>query len=260
MGDIVSRFIADPAVSTTITASVAAVIALWLLAALWVHADAGRRTGSELGALAASGWILLSTPLLLPLSLAAYAFVRPAEPVGDRRVRQLTAAFVADSLGADLCGQCGRLVEDSWRRCPDCATWLAAPCAGCGLWSGLELAACPWCGEAERVRPLVGEPAPLVGAAPLALIPQPLAVVPGAQGSELAALGRGFRWRAAPDRSSAGGEAGRRDAGGSGADAAVQRPRLRTTRTRQRRAPGIAGARSFERGSAGGQSGARTRP
>lgn len=243
MGDLISRFIADPAVTTVITATIAAIIALWLLAALWVHSDAGRRTGSELVAMASSGWILLSTPLLLPLSLAAYAFVRPGEPVGERRVRQLTAAFVADSLVADSCSQCGRVVDDSWRRCPDCATWLAAPCAACGQWSGLELAACPWCGEAERDRPIVDEPAMMVAAAPPGLALGPLAVAPAWYAGEPAPLARGPRRRE----------------GATASDAAVERPRLRTMRTRQRRAPGVAGARSFERGATGGQSGARSR-
>jgi len=77
MPDLLAETLNDPAVGAVGTAVVLAGIALWLAAAWWAYADAARRTESSLAGFVAAGWIILSTPLLLPLSLAAYAFARP---------------------------------------------------------------------------------------------------------------------------------------------------------------------------------------
>ncbi|NJD29217.1 MAG: zinc ribbon domain-containing protein [Chloroflexi bacterium] len=237
MPDILARFLADPALSTIITAAVAGLVALWLLSALWVHGDAEHRTGSELAALVAAGWVLLSTPLLLPLSLAVYAAVRPQEPLAERRSRAITAAMIADSLVAASCGTCGSLVDPAWRRCPTCASWVAAPCAACGRWSDADLDACPWCGEGERDQPTVGEPQGLPTA-------WPLVAAAAVQGAVLEGAGRA--------------RVGARQATGTRERAlGVTAGRHRSLRPWQRRAPG--GARSTERGGAGGRSGARSR-
>jgi hypothetical protein len=250
MGDLLARLAADPAVSTILTAFVAAAIALWLLAAMWVHGDAERRTESELIGLAAAAWILLSTPLLLPLSLLAYVLVRPGEAASERRVRELTAAFVVDSLVTAACPRCGEVIDGAWRRCPTCATWLATPCADCGRWSDAELAACPWCGGADRARPAVETP--LVDPGPFVSEPgrRVAALTPGATPSLASIQVAGgvpalnlAASRAQAERSSP----------------TVER-RPWPSRTRQRRVPGGSRSRSLDRSAAGGGHGARPRP
>ena len=124
-----------------------------------------RRTDAEPAQLAAAGLILLSTPALLPLSLAVYRLVRPQATTAQRRSGNLVAAFTPDLVAGPRCGTCGAVSEDGWRRCPECGTWLEAACDGCGRWSAVELALCPWC---ATDRP--GAPAPELVPAPLAAI------------------------------------------------------------------------------------------
>ena len=77
MSELIAQTLANPAVGAAGTAVLMAVVALWLAAAWWAYADASRRTESTLAGYVAAGWIILSTPMLLPLSLAAYTFARP---------------------------------------------------------------------------------------------------------------------------------------------------------------------------------------
>lgn len=155
MADLLAQALANPIVGTATTAIGVGAIALWLAAAWWAYADASRRSDANLVALLASGWILLSTPLLLPLSLASYRLARPQLTAADERAQALiralndTAAFAAPT-----CENCHATVDSDWLRCPWCATWLANPCAHCGTWSAAELEACPFCGsEARKARP-----------------------------------------------------------------------------------------------------------
>ncbi len=126
----------------------AVLVVLWLLAAWWVYLDMARRSDSELAQLGGVGWILVSTPLLLVLSLPIYLLARPRSTAAQERSAQLARAMAADAierLTDGACPGCGEVREEGWRRCPSCATWLEAACGSCGKWSGIELGICPWC-------------------------------------------------------------------------------------------------------------------
>lgn len=157
MPDFVAETLADPAVSALGLAIAGAFVALWLAAAWWAYADATRRTEHSLAGFVAAGWILLSTPLLLPLSLAVYVFARPQVPAGDQRVRTLMQEFGAIAALQPRCNACGALTDPAWLRCPTCTSWLASACAACGRWSDETLEACPWCGDEARERPAAPE-------------------------------------------------------------------------------------------------------
>ena len=154
MTDLIAETLANPAVGAVGTAVLMAVVGLWLAAAWWAYADATRRTESTLAGFVAVGWIILSSPLLLPFSLAAYTFARPQVSAADRRTRSLAAEFVL-APGKAVCASCALPVEDAWLRCPTCTAWLAAPCAHCGRWSDSNLDLCPWCGNQSREQPFV---------------------------------------------------------------------------------------------------------
>jgi hypothetical protein len=157
MSDLIAQTLANPAIGAFGTAVVLAVIALWLAGAWWAYADASRRAESSLAGFVAAGWIILSTPLLLPLSLAVYAFSRPQVTAADRRTRAL-AYELAMAPERPACATCAAPVEDAWLRCPSCTSWLAAPCSDCGGWSDASLQLCPWCGGEERDAPYVAVP------------------------------------------------------------------------------------------------------
>ena len=168
MDDIVADILNDPAVSAIGLAIGAGAVALWLAAAWWVYADATRRTDSTFAPLLAAGWIVFSTPLMMPMALAVYALARPQQSAAELRARRLAADLVGEMYEApelDTCPGCRTPADPTWLRCPTCTTWLAAPCAACGSWSGLTLEVCPWCGSEEREAPTV-EPAALTPTAP----------------------------------------------------------------------------------------------
>jgi RNA polymerase subunit RPABC4/transcription elongation factor Spt4 len=162
VNDVLDQILADPMVTTIGAAIGAAFIALWLAAAWWAYADATHRTGSVPTALLVAAWIIVSTPLLLPLSLPIYALVRPHESASERRTRRLAAelAGVLDEAAVRGCFSCGYDVDPAWHRCPSCTTWLARPCASCGSWSDRTLDVCPYCGGEERTEPAIETLAP----------------------------------------------------------------------------------------------------
>jgi hypothetical protein len=160
--DAFAGFLADPTVAALGGAIGAALVALWIAAAWWAYTDAARRTESTLAALIVAGWIIVSTPLLVPFSLAIYSLARPGQTAADARTRHLAGALV-DAMEASMaggCTACGLGVEPGWLRCPRCTTWLALPCTGCGTWSDSSLDACPFCGSEERDEPAVVPPEP----------------------------------------------------------------------------------------------------
>lgn len=161
VNEIFDQLIASPIVTTVATAIAIALVALWLAAAWWAYTDAARRTDNTLAALLAAAWITVSTPFLVPLSLAIYALARPQHTAAEHRTRRLAADLV-DQL-EDLrtaCSTCRAEVDPGWRRCPDCATWLARPCAGCGVASARELAVCPFCGSDAWAEPAIETTSP----------------------------------------------------------------------------------------------------
>ena len=154
MSDLLSGILASPIVSTVLAAVGVAVVGLWLAAAWWAHSDAGRRTESAVIAALAAGWIVISTPLLLPLSLAIYCAARPSIAASEAREQRLALDLAEAGIGP-ACPSCANRVQPGWRRCPACATWLAAPCPRCGGWSDPAFDICPLCGSDERVEPTV---------------------------------------------------------------------------------------------------------
>lgn len=155
--DAFAGFLADPTVAAIGGALGAALVALWIAAAWWAYTDSGRRTESTLAALIAAGWIIVSTPLLVPFSLAIYSLARPQRTAADGRTHHLAEALV-DEMAASApggCPACSIEVEPGWLRCPRCSTWLALPCTSCGTWSDPTLDACPFCGSEDRDEPAV---------------------------------------------------------------------------------------------------------
>lgn len=155
MSDILSEVLANPLVGMVGNAIAIAAVTLWLAAAWWAYGDSSRRSESRVAPLAAAAWIVLSTPLMLPLSLAIYGALRPQQTVGERHDQQLMLELDhAVAFGQPDCDACGASIQSDWLRCPMCATWLAAPCAHCGRLSSSTLEACPFCGdESTRVAP-----------------------------------------------------------------------------------------------------------
>ena len=166
MNDVLDQVLTNPLVTTIGSAMGIAVVALWLAAAWWAYTDAMHRTGNTPAALLAAGWIVASTPLLLPLSLPVYALVRPAESAGERRTRRIASelAGVLEEAAGPGCFSCGSAVDPGWHRCPACTTWLALPCTSCAEWSDRTLEVCPYCGGEERAEPAIEVVAPVAAA------------------------------------------------------------------------------------------------
>jgi hypothetical protein len=157
MTDIVSKAFDNPIFPAIGLALAATAGALWLAGAWWAYRDATWRTGSRFLGLLAAAWIVVSSPLFLPLSLGVYAFARPQHTAAEGRSRRLAEALV-EMLGAEnggSCPTCAAPIEAEWLRCPACSMWLAAPCANCGGWSDPSLEVCPWCGSGDRDAPEV---------------------------------------------------------------------------------------------------------
>ena len=154
MSDLISQTLSDPALGAFGTAVALAGVGLWLAGAWWAYADATHRAESSLAGFVAAGWIILSTPLLLPLSLLVYVFARPQVTAAERRTRTLAQEL---SIAPDrpTCATCAEPVDTTWLRCPTCTSWLATPCSECGGWSDAGLELCPWCGSEERDAPFV---------------------------------------------------------------------------------------------------------
>ena len=149
MSDLIANVLNSPVVTALGTALILAVVALWLAAAWWAYQDATRRTESSVLGFAAAGWILLSTPLLLPLALPIYRYVRPATSAAEQREQALVIALASSAEGS-RCAACGARTQDEWRRCPACETWLAAACSACGEWAPAGLEICPFCGTEDH--------------------------------------------------------------------------------------------------------------
>ena len=78
MSDLIDDALANPLVGAAATSVAIAGVALWIAAAWWSWRDASRRTESMTVAFLAAAWIIVSTPMLLPLSLAVYVVARPS--------------------------------------------------------------------------------------------------------------------------------------------------------------------------------------
>ena len=142
---ILGQVLANPIVTTGITVVAGAWVVAWLLAVAWAFRQVADRTDSVLARYLAATWVLLSTPLLLPFSVAVVALVRPHEVAGERRISRLLET-VRDRIGmSPACGACGRVMDARWVRCPDCAAWTGRQCERCERWAPPEAEICPWC-------------------------------------------------------------------------------------------------------------------
>jgi hypothetical protein len=146
MNDVLNQILGNPTVQLVGLAILMAVVALWLAAAWWAYQDASRRKESSTAGFVAAAWIILSTPLLLPLALGIYATVRPQATASDDRTRALMARLIEASADRPTCPGCSAIVDPDWLRCPHCATWFAIECESCGEWSAGGLDVCPFCG------------------------------------------------------------------------------------------------------------------
>lgn len=159
MSNLIDDFFANPIVGSVAAAIAIAGVALWIAAAWWAWRDAARRSESSTIAFLSSAWMIVSTPMLLPLSLAVYMVARPATSAADLRAESLVAALAASSAAASACPGCAARIDSAWVRCPQCATWLSAPCASCAAWSPAGLELCPYCGREGHAAPAVEEAA-----------------------------------------------------------------------------------------------------
>jgi RNA polymerase subunit RPABC4/transcription elongation factor Spt4 len=74
-----------------------------------------------------------------------YLLARPQATAAQRRSRDLVVALSPELFDALRCEACGEMVDEEWRRCPTCASWLQVACIDCGRWSATNLEICPWC-------------------------------------------------------------------------------------------------------------------
>ena len=193
MPDLIANLLNNPVVAALGTALILAVVAMWLAGAGWAYRDAARRTESSVLGFAASGWILLSTPLMLPLALAIYAFARPSRTAAEQREQALVFALASSAEGSS-CAACGARTQEDWRRCPACATWLAVACSQCSEWAPAGLEICPFCGMEDHEAAAERTDVPVAATAqPARARPAPLTAPvanPSAAGALVAAASR----------------------------------------------------------------------
>ena len=118
-----------------------------------------------------------------------YLLARPQATAAQRRSRDLVVALSPELFGGLSCEACGQVVDEEWRRCPACATWLQVACLDCGRWSATNLEICPWCATARVDDPADADEAAEAldtdTAASYALEPDQVAAVAGVPALEL---------------------------------------------------------------------------
>ena len=166
MTEILADALDDPIFPAIGLALVSTAAALWVAGAWWTYRDATWRTGSHFLGLLAASWVVVSSPLLLPLSLGVYVLARPQHTAAESRSRRLIEELVEtlDAEEGGACPACAGSIEPEWLRCPSCSTWLATPCSNCGGWSEPSLEICPWCGSEGRDVPEVEPRRPIAAA------------------------------------------------------------------------------------------------
>lgn len=149
IGDAAAGVLSSPIVTGLLMAIGVIIAVVWLAGTWWAYLDISRRTSSDLARFGAMTLVLVSTPLLLPLSLMVYTLVRPQTTIAERRAVQLASDLGPAFAGRERCPACHDAVDPEWRRCPSCATWLASSCDSCGQWSEMAFDVCPWCAAAK---------------------------------------------------------------------------------------------------------------
>jgi hypothetical protein len=172
--DLIGQVLSNPIVVTGLMVMGAAVVAGWLLATVWAFHDMAYRSDHILARYLAAAWVLISGPVLLPLSLPILGLVRPLETPSDGRLKDLINALRAKEEEATTCPDCGARLDTRWVRCPSCATWLVRMCQRCERWAPADAEICPWCtwSPGESVEP----PAVPVPARPPEPVSRPIPV------------------------------------------------------------------------------------
>ncbi|MEZ0240319.1 MAG: hypothetical protein ACAH65_05925 [Chloroflexota bacterium] len=186
IGDAAAGVLSSPIVTGILLATGVTLVVVWLAGTWWAYLDISRRTTSELARFGAMALVIVSTPLLLPLSLVVYSLVRPQTTSAERRAAELAGGLGPTLAGRARCSACHDVVDPDWRRCPSCATWLASPCDACGEWSEGAFDVCPWCAAAK------------VDRVPSAPQRQPTVVAARPARAKPARTGRSRRHRRAP--------------------------------------------------------------
>jgi RNA polymerase subunit RPABC4/transcription elongation factor Spt4 len=159
---ILGQVMANPIVTTALTVLAGVLVVAWLLAVAWAFRQMADRTDSVLARYLAATWVFLSTPLMVPISVAVVALVRPHEVAGERRISRLLETVRARAEESPACASCGRAMDERWVRCPDCAAWTGRQCGRCQRWAPPDTEICPWCawapGDAEDQLPPVLAP------------------------------------------------------------------------------------------------------
>jgi hypothetical protein len=177
LGDAIWGTVADllglPAVGLAGRVLVIMAFVLWLAAAWWTWRDAGARSEDQLLPYVATAGIVLATPVLFVPALAVYLLLRPRLLLGRDHDLELRVAAIRSGERPDRCPACEAPLAADWRRCPRCATTLAAPCPACGRMAGMDWRLCAWC---AADLPWAPEPA---GQAATDWSPVAIPIVPG---------------------------------------------------------------------------------
>ena len=152
IGDAAAGVLGSPIVTGLLMGIGVTFVVVWLAGTWWAYLDISRRTTSDLARFGAMGLVIVSTPVLLPLSLVVYTLVRPHTTIAERRALELARGLGPAFAGRERCPACHDALAPEWRRCPSCATWLASSCESCGQWSEVAFDICPWCAAAKGDR------------------------------------------------------------------------------------------------------------
>jgi hypothetical protein len=142
--DLVAQVLSNPIVVGSAMVMGVALVAGWLLAIVWAFQNVAHRSDSILARYLAATWVLLSGPILLPLSLAILGCLRPVETAADGRLKRLALALQA-RLDGSPCVACGAGLDARWVRCPWCGEWQGQQCRRCEKWAPADADICPWC-------------------------------------------------------------------------------------------------------------------
>jgi hypothetical protein len=121
---------------------IALVLGSWAIGVAWVAVDARRRTTDARKIVGAA-----AIGALLPLvGLVVYLCARPPVTLVERRERELTRrALELELYEGERCLVCRTPLEESFLRCPVCATAVRTPCTSCAAPLELTWSACPYC-------------------------------------------------------------------------------------------------------------------
>lgn len=138
----VTNFLASPLFKFITYLAIFALVAVWLAGAFWIFKDARRRIDDPIvvAVCVAAGLIFG------PIAWIVYAIARPAESIGDRRVRELDTQILEERLhGESRCSYCKTPVQDDYLVCPSCGRRLRTQCQSCHRPLEASWRVCPYC-------------------------------------------------------------------------------------------------------------------